>query len=237
MSTTTDQNKSELVEILDNSQIIRDKILKFKSPDDFYFISVMWRRKDHPECPANENARMLANWCIKNVEYFDSHLPIIKDYCEHFKARAYIKPQVRSCKDINRQLLVFLAKQVDNMDLAYSTLTREIISGCHNSRSKRIVLDIDDDIYEKLIPFDKKERHKHCFIYVNRIVDTIKKLLKKEKRKKECNDVIIVPTFNGYHIVTPGFDPGILKEFDLLSKDTWHSDNDTILYAVKSISN
>ena len=107
--------------VIDNSNLIRDKILKFESPDDFYFVSVMWRRKDHPECPANENARMLASWCIKNVEYFDRKLPLIKDYCEHFQARAYIKPQVRSCKDINRQLLVFLANQVDNMDLAYST--------------------------------------------------------------------------------------------------------------------
>ena len=219
--------------IVDNSDLIRNNILKFESPDDFYFISVMWRRKDHDECPANENARMLANWCIKNLEYFDSHLPLIKDYCEHFGARAYIKPQVRSCKMINREILKFMANQIDNCDLAYSTLTREIISGYHNSRSKRIVLDLDDDIYEKFVPFDKKERHKHCYIYAYRIVDTIKKLFKDEKREKECNDIVIVPTFNGYHIVTPGFDPRILNQFDLLNKDVWHSDNDTLLYGVK----
>ena len=225
------------IQVLDNIDLIRNKILKFKSSDDFYFVSVIWRRKDHPECPANENARMIASWCIKNVAYFDRKIDLIKDYCHHFLARACIKPQVRSCLSINRQILKFMANQVDNKDLAYSTLTREIISGYHCSRSKRIVLDIDDDIYKKLIPFDKKERHKHCFIYVNRIADTIKKLLKEEKREKECDDVIIIPTFNGYHIVTPGFDPRILKQFDLLDKNTWHSDNDTILYGVKPTLN
>ena len=220
--------------IVDNSDLIRNNILKFESPDDFYFISVMWRRKDHDECPANENARMLANWCIKNLEYFDSHLPLIKDYCEHFGARAYIKPQVRSCKMINREILKFMANQIDNCDLAYSTLTREIISGYHNSRDKRIVLDLDDDMYAKFIPDgDKKLMHRHCYIYATRIVNRIEQLFKEEKREKEKENIVIVPTFNGYHIVTPGFDPRILKEFDLLNEDVWHSDNDTLLYGVK----
>ena len=211
---TQTDNNNDLV--LDNSQIIRDHILQFESPDDFYFISVMWRRKDHPECPANENARMLANWCVKNLDYFDSHLPLIKDYCHHFGARAYIKPQVRSCKDINRQILIFMANQIDNADLAYSTLTREIISGYHGSRSKRIVLDLDTKDLS----------------LVENIQKTIKDYLWNNGSSKHLNDVIIIPTFNGYHIVTPGFDPRIIQKYNL-PKDTWHSDNDTILYAVK----
>ena len=207
-------------EILDNSQIIRDKILQFESPDDFYFISVMWRRKDHPECPANENARMLANWCVKNLEYFDSHLPLIKDYCEHFGARAYIKPQVRSCKMINREILKFMANQIDNYDLAYSTLTREIISGYHCSRAKRIVLDLDTKDLQ----------------YVETIENEILEHFRLEGRRFDTTQTVIIPTFNGYHIVTPGFDPRILQKYNL-PKDTWHSDNDTILYAAKPVFN
>lgn len=220
--------------IIDNSDLIRDKILKFKSRDDFYFISVMWRRKDHDECPANENARMLANWCIKNLKYFDSHLPLIKDYCEHFGARAYIKPQVRSCKMINREILKFMVNQIDNCDLAYSTLTREIISGYHNSRDKRIVLDFDDDMmYNGESPIiNKSILHQQLFEFIVQILNIIKEKFKEQKREKESDNIVIVPTFNGYHIVTPGFDPRILEKFNL-PKDTWHSDNDTLLYGVK----
>lgn len=204
--------------ILDNSQTIRNEILKFESSDDFYFISVMWRRKDHPECPANENARMLANWCIKNIEYFDSHLPLIKDYCEHFGARAYIKPQVRSCKATNREILKFMANQIDNFDLAYSTLTREIISGYHCSRDKRIILDLDTT--------DES--------YMHQIFNEVYHQFEKEGRQKEADKYLLwLPTFNGYHIISPGFDPRCLQKFNL-PKDTWHSDNDTILYAVKN---
>lgn len=205
-------------QILDNTNIIRNNILKFESPDDFYFISVMWRRKDHPECPANENARMLANWCIKNLDYFDSHIDLIKDYCIHFGARAYIKPQVRSCKMINREILKFMANQIDNYDLAYSTLTREVISGYHCSRAKRIVLDFDNITYNQAEMF----------------YNIIRDQLIKEERKCEVDNVVIIPTFSGYHIVTPGFDPRILEPYNL-PKDTWHSDNDTILYACKPL--
>lgn len=204
--------------ILDNSQIIRNEILKFESSDDFYFVSVMWRRKDHPECPANENARMLANWCIKNVKYFDDHLPLIKDYCEHFGARAMIKPQVRSCKAVNREILKFMAQQIDNDDLAYSTLTREIISGYHASRAKRVILDLDDITEEKLHEIFDDVYHQIC----------------KEGRKKEADESMVwLPTFNGYHIITPGFDPRAIFEKYKFNKDTWHPDNDTILYAAK----
>ena len=216
--------------ILDNIDLIREKILKFKSKDDFYFISVMWRRKDHLECPANENARMLANWCIKNVKYFDDHINLIKDYCNHFGARAYIKPQVRSCKKINRELLRFMVNQIDNYDLAYSTLTREVISGYHSSRDKRIVLDLDDDIFKT-----SNLKHQECFALAISIVETIHQEFKKTNRKKECENVVVIPTFNGYHVVTPGFDPRILEKYKL-PKDTWHSDNDTILYAVKPLN-
>lgn len=202
---------------LDNSAVIRDKVLKFKSPDDFYLVSVLWRRKDHPECPANENARMIANWYIKSVEYFDRKLPIIKDYCEHFGARAYIKPQVRSRLAINRQILKFMVDQVDNPDLSYATLMREIVSGYHQSRDKRIILDLDM-IDDKLL--------RTIFNTIYQQISII------EKRPNDANKIFWLQTFNGYHIITPGFNPEILNQFNL-PKDTWHSDNDTILYAMK----
>jgi len=62
----------------------------------FYMMSILQRKKDHPLSGANENCRMLANFYIKNVEYYERKIPSIIDYCHHFQARAYIRPQVRS---------------------------------------------------------------------------------------------------------------------------------------------
>lgn len=202
---------------LDNSSVIRDRVLKFESPDDFYFVSILWRHKDHPECPANENARMIANWYIKSVEYFDQKLPIIKDYCEHFGARAYIKPQVRSCLNINRQILKFMADQIDNQDLSYGTLMREITGGYHQSRDKRIILDLD-------MIDDRTLRTIFNAVY--------QQISVAEGRPHDADKMFWLQTFNGYHIITPGFNPKVLDQFNL-PKDTWHSDNDTLLYAVK----
>ena len=211
--------------ILDNINFVRESFLHFKSNDDMYMISILQRKKDHPEASANENERMLANFYIKNIEYFDKKIDLLKEYCHNFKARCYIKPQVRSIKAVNRLLLRFLAMQIDNWDLNYSTLTREIISGYHDSRNKKVVLDLDD--ISQIDAF--------------RIKNFVRGIVKQDRDgvlEKET-DVYLLPTFNGYHIITPGFDPRGLQNFPLIKqkninvKDIWKSDADTIVYAVK----
>ena len=223
--------------IINNIENIKFHVLRFEQPDDFYMLSILQRKKDHPESTsANENARMLYNTYVRNLPYFERKIPLIKEFCEKFHARCYIKPQVRSGKSINRQLLKFMCDQVDNWDLNYYTLTRETISGYHDSRAKRIVLDLDDITYEQ----------------VKEIEDTIVNWFKdiEKKKKKDYNDnyynkepinselVWINPTFNGYHIISPGFDPRILQEYVdkgyfKTIKDIWKSDADTIVYACR----
>ena len=228
--------------IVNNIENIKFHILRFEQPDDFYMLSILQRKKDHPESTsANENARMLYNTYIRNMPYFENKIPLIKEFCEKFHARCYIKPQVRSGKSINRQLLKFMCDQVDNWDLNYYTLTREIISGFHDSRAKRIILDLDDITYEQVKEIEDT--------IVNWFKD-IEEKKKKEDKKKDSNDnnykepiknselVWINPTFNGYHIISPGFDPRILQEYVdkgyfKTIKDIWKSDADTIVYACR----
>lgn len=228
--------------IVNNIENIKFHVLRFEQPDDFYMLSILQRKKDHPESTsANENARMLYNTYIRNMPYFENKIPLIKEFCEKFHARCYIKPQVRSGKSINRQLLKFMCDQVDNWDLNYYTLTREIISGFHDSRAKRIILDLDDITYEQVKEIEDT--------IVNWFKD-IEEKKKKEDKKKDSNDnnykepiknselVWINPTFNGYHIIAPGFDPRILQEYVNKGyfktiKDIWKSDADTIVYACR----
>ena len=230
--------------IINNIENIKFHVLRFEQPDDFYMLSIMPRKKDHPESPilANENNRMLYNMYIRNIEYFERKIPLVKEFCEKFYARCYIKPQVRSGKQINRQMLKFMCDQVDNWDLNYYTLTREIISGFHDSRDKRIILDLDDITYEQVKEIEDT--------IINYFKDIKNKKQKKdiEKEQEESEDkkekpkksdlVWINPTFNGYHIITPGLDPRILQQYAdkgyfKTIKDVWKSDADTIVYACK----
>ena len=225
--------------IVNNIENIKFHVLRFEQPDDFYMLSILQRKKDHPESTsANENARMLYNTYVRNMPYFERKIPLIQEFCEKFHARCYIKPQVRSGKSINRQLLKFMCDQVDNWDLNYYTLTREAISGYHDSRAKRIILDLDDITYEQVKEIEDT--------IVNWFKDIEKK---KEDKKKDSNNyynkepinselVWINPTFNGYHIISPGFDPRILQEYVdkgyfKTIKDIWKSDADTIVYACR----
>lgn len=209
-----------MIEILDNIDIIRDKILKFESEDEFYMCSILQRKKDNPLCGANENCRMLANFYIKNIEYFDRKIPLMKEYCHQHLARAYIRPQVRSCKRTNREFLKHMIDQIDNTDIAYGSLARVVIGGDHHSTRKRFILDLDN------FELNKVQEIQECII--NHFKET--------DRLNQIDNVIIIPTFNGYHIVTPGFDVRILnfysKDFE---KDTIKKDADTIIYAVKNI--
>lgn len=232
--------------IINNIENIKFHVLRFEQPDDFYMLSILQRKKDHPESTsANENARMLYNTYVRNVPYFERKIPLIKEFCEKFHARCYIKPQVRSGKQINRQLLKFMCDQVDNWDLNYYTLTREIISGFHDSRDKRIVLDLDDITYEQVKEiedtvinwFKDMEKKKEEEDKKNKDKEQEESEDKKEKPKKS-EQVFINPTFNGYHIIAPGFDPRILQQYVdkgyfQTIKDVWKSDADTIVYACR----
>jgi hypothetical protein len=114
-----------------------------------------------------------------------------------------------------------MVDQLDNTDLAYSSLTREIISGFHASRAKRLLLDLDGVDYN----------------FVQEVQRFIETKFKEMGREKEIDEIFHLPTFNGYHIVTPGFDPSIVLQYYTFPKDTIKSDADTIMYAVKEVSN
>lgn len=211
--------------LIDNISIIKEKLLIFRKPGDFYMISILQRKKDFPNETygvngSNENCRMIANFYINNMEYFDRKLPLIKDYCHKFNARAYIKPQVRNSFKVNRWILKHMVDQIDNGDLNYNALARVVISGNHTSDHKRFILDLDD--------YDEAST-----LYIQKYIQDT---LIESGRQNEVENVYHTVTYSGYHIITPGLDPRKLQELNL-PKDTYKSDADTILYACKQINN
>ena len=200
---------------IDNTEIIKNRILNFEQPDDFYLLMILKRKKDSSK---NKSDELLANYQITSKEYFDEIFPFIKEMCNTFHARAYIRPQVRSGLQINRAFLKVLVDELDNGKLIYTTLPIHVISSYHMSRAKRIVLDLDN----KDVSF------------INNIYRELVRDFCLSGREAEIQDISILPTFSGYHIITPGFDPILLQNNGVI-KEVFKSDANTLVYGVMEI--
>lgn len=84
--------------MVDNFDRIR-KLLNFRSKDDFYFVQVLQRKKDHNNTKVNgtnNNSRLIKVYYISSLEYFDFVKPEIIELCKVFGARAGINLNRRS---------------------------------------------------------------------------------------------------------------------------------------------
>ena len=84
--------------MIDNFGKIRD-MLEFRNKDDFYFLQILQRKKDHVVDKvngSNNNSRLIKAYYIKNLEHFDFIKPEIIKLCKLFNARAGINLNRRS---------------------------------------------------------------------------------------------------------------------------------------------
>lgn len=184
---------------VDNFELIRSK-LTFVDQFDRYVCHVMRRMKDVENCKlkscgSNESQRLLRTYYFGDLEYFDRKVPAIKELCNTTNARAYILPQVRNNRDclINLGKLVF--ENLDNPTIKLDGITRKAVCSCHTSRAKKWILDFDDWSLE----------------FFDEILADVKANLK-EIGKNPDEDMYIVPTRHGKHIVTCPFNTKLLNE-------------------------
>ena len=84
---------------LDNSALIRERILKYDNKGDFYFVLILKRRKDskgHMVEGVNEDNRLIKHFFLYSLDYYDRKLDAIRKLCNDNDARAYILPQRRN---------------------------------------------------------------------------------------------------------------------------------------------
>ena len=78
------------------------KLLEFRSEDDFYFLQILQRKKDHPAGKVNgtnNNSRLIKAYFIKSIEHLEFVEPEIIELCKLFQARAGINLNRRSFKN------------------------------------------------------------------------------------------------------------------------------------------
>jgi hypothetical protein len=198
--------------MIDNINIIKN-LLNFEIEGDFYMLYVFKRKKDQPEDERSnhQSVRTIKTYCVDSIEYLDKRYDEIKLLCEVFKARAYIHVQKQNHKDVSLDLMSELVERIKSNSFNQKNIFDSVV-GQLKTYEKRWIVDIDNKDDD----------------YVNKIILDISKL-KPEGDKVEH----IVPTKNGYHLITKKFDMlNFSKQYPGLDVQTR---NPTLLYFPESL--
>jgi len=199
--------------MINNLEIIKP-LLNFEQPGDFYMLYVFKRKKDQPEGERDnhQSVRTIKTYCIESIDHLEKRYDEIKQLCEMFKARAYIHVQKQNHHDVSLNMMVALAEKIRNGQHNQKNLFDSVV-GQLKTLEKRWIIDIDskENGIENLISNE---------IY----------MLRPEGPKVEA----IIPTKNGFHLITKRFDVLAFKkmypEIDIQKK------NPTLLYLPECLS-
>lgn len=203
--------------MIDNLDLIKP-LLNFSKEGDFYMLYVFKRKKDQPEGERDnhQSVRTIKTYCVDSIEYLDKRYDEIKMLCEVFKARAYIHVQKQNHMDISLEMMVSLAQRIKNGVIKQQSLFDSVV-GQIKTNEKRWIIDIDTK--------DKD------------VVDRISKLI---NSIQPCGEKIeaIIPTKNGYHLITKKFNVLEFKKFMNLGGDIpeIQKKNPTLLFLPNSLS-
>ena len=198
--------------MVDNFDSIRS-LLKFdEKGENFYFLQILQRKKDHKGTGkvngTNNNSRLIKAYYIHSMEKFDFIEPEVKELCKLFQARAGINLNRRNYKKMSLQVLKKVTDQILNgsFDKAYKAYPTVV--GAHNHDSdKRWILDIDE---------------------VGRPSNEMISFAERECEPEGSKFITMLPSKNGYHLIMRPFN---LKTFKEKFPDIEvHKNNPTNLY-------
>ena len=177
--------------MIDNLEIIKP-LLNFENEGDFYMLYVFKRKKDQPEGEKDnhQSVRTIKTYCVESVEYLKKRYAEIKQLCEMFQARAYIHVQKQNHKDVSLNMMVALAQRIQDGNHKQKGLFDSVV-GQLKTHEKRWIVDIDD--MNEVSPIMMAYIDHKCKPYGSKIE-------------------AIIPTKNGYHLITKKFDVMKFKE-------------------------
>lgn len=209
-----DLNQTYIVMIVDNFKLI-NSLLEFKSPEDFYFVQILQRRKDDNQVGVSSNYRVVKSYYIYSHDELIRREEKIKELCENNNARAYIWLNPRNTEDISWDCIDKFLNLIKtkNTSMCYRVFDR----ACGSVRNKKYVA-------KWIVDLDNKDPE-----YKNKIVKTIN-----ECEGNNDNHVLYeIPTVHGIHLITEPFNLNkfyqLLAMYKLENVDI-HKDNPTLLY-------
>jgi len=198
--------------MIDNLELIKP-LLNFSSDGDFYMLYVFKRKKDQPEGERDnhQSVRTIKTYCIESVEHLEKRYEEIKQLCEMFGARAYLHIQKQDHRDVSLHMMSALAKRIQDGNMKQQGLFDSVV-GQIKVYEKRWIVDID--------------------VAGNAFSTEVAKFINGLRPAgPKCE--ALIPTKNGYHLITGRFDVIEFKkqfpEIDIQKK------NPTLLYYPNSL--
>lgn len=182
--------------------------LKFNSEDEFYVVSILKRKKEHPEL--GSNSLVIKTYYISSIEYLELKMFEIIALCDLHDARAYINLTSRSYERIAFHTLKKVTDCIMNKDFKSVRKAYESVCGEYGYGEKRWVIDIDDKDFDQVIRIAHR---------INQMDST-----------NDVNVIGYIPTKNGWHIITRPFNLKQFEPYKVQYQLDIHKNNPTILY-------
>ena len=196
---------------IDNFNTVAPWFDNLSDQGDFFFVQVMQRNKE-------KNNVGSSGYVIKDYHFFDKETFLSKKeeittLCKAFNARAYFWINPRNCKEVQYEII---REALEAIELGTHKLFKCVSRAlgrkrCNKYKSKWI------------LDFDTKD-----WSLINKYLDLVRKC------RPNVNKILYyVPTVNGIHVITLGFDLEQFKQELAIAKldnIDIHKDNPTILY-------
>lgn len=202
--------------MIDNFDQIAE-LLHFPSSDNFYFVQVLQRKKDHAGVRiggSNNNSRLIKSYHINSKEKLFVFKEEMVRLAEVFNARVGINLNPRSFEKTAFQLLEKVAHQMQNKNFYDVRKAYDSVCGnYHAEMDKRWIIDIDTKDMDE----------------VNRIQNLINELHNAIKNRDYAT-LALIETKSGYHIISNPFN---LEAFHQECPNIEvHKNNPTLLYCL-----
>lgn len=183
-------------------------LLKFEDENEFYFIQIIQRKKEHELL--GKNNRVIKTYYIYSLDLFNKVSQEIINYCTYFNARAYINLNRRNSKKISLETMELLARSINCNNFNQLHKLYNSVCGKHQStKDKTWIIDIDEKDNDIINAISSD---------INDCMPEGQKIIAK------------IPTKNGFHLITKPFDLRIFSnnhpEVDV------HKNNPTILFCL-----
>jgi hypothetical protein len=202
--------------MINNLDLIKP-LLNFENEKDFYMLYVFKRKKDQPEGERDnhQSVRTIKTYCIESIAHLDRRWDEIVQMCEMFKARAYIHVQKQNHFDVSLSMMVALAQRIQDGNTNQKGLFDSVV-GQIKTQEKRWIVDIDT-------------KDENALNKISKLVNS----LRPEGDKIES----VIPTKNGYHLITKRFDVLGFQQMMNLQGDVpdIQKKNPTLLYYPNSL--
>ena len=184
-------------------------LLVFDSEDDFYFLQILQRKKENELLTANSH--VIKNYYITSLDHLDIVYEEIIKLCKMFNARASLRLNRRSFKQLAFQNLKKVTDTILNQD--YKSVRKSYDRSCdqfQNEDNRKWILDIDTNDIS----------------IVERAIAAVKFCDPDQGTDKH---IITLKTKSGYHVITSPFNQEQFKLSSRLDIDI-HKDNPINLY-------